>query len=384
MKNVIHDYAWGSPDAIPKLLGYNNEERIPQAELWMGAHERGTSRLLDEKDEISLSTFLKDDKTSDNLPFLFKLLAAGSPLSIQVHPDKKQAEEGYRKENSQSIPLDAPNRNYKDDNHKPEIICALTPFWAMRGFRKIDKIIANFKKMELPSIAAGIDEFDRNRNSDGLRIFFNLLMALNGSEKKQFIGELVNSCSEIDEIQNNWVLKLYEKYPEDTGIAAPLYLNLVKLMPGQALYLAAGELHAYLDGLGMELMASSDNVLRGGLTPKHIDREELKRILNFSGDDPDILEPLMVKKGVYKYITPSEEFELTRINLREIDKFIIKHDNRIQIMFIGDGSVLFRSDSGEEINGGRGESFFIPADSGLWSIEGEAVLFRASIPGDDC
>lgn len=391
MKNVIHDYAWGSVDAIPALLGYDNKEGKPQAELWMGSHRRGASVIAADSGELSLADYIAEEKDEilgasladryGDLPFLFKVLAAGSPLSIQVHPDKAQAEEGFAYENSISVPLDAFNRNYKDDNHKPEIICALTEFWAMRGFRPIEKIIAIFKDLALPVFSREIEAFSVDATSTGLETFFSSIMALEGDRKKTFIKQLIEAVSSKEDDKYEWVSKLHDKYPDDAAIAAPLYLNLVKLKPGQALYLAAGELHAYLEGLGMELMASSDNVLRGGLTPKYIDREELKKIVNFSGADPEILEARSASGTVEVYNTPSEEFELSRIKLAKGDSYNTGDKGEVQILFVAEGDILCSSSDGETIKALKGESVFVPR-SANWDVEGDAVLFRASVPGD--
>lgn len=389
LKNIIQDYAWGSPDAIPDLLGYKNEEGKPQAELWMGSHRRGSSSICRGSEEISLSEFIKQDPSAvlgndiaslyGDLPFLFKVLAAGSPLSIQVHPDKDQAEKGFARENRMSIPPDAYNRNYKDDNHKPEIICAITPFWAMRGFRTINNILRNFLQADLPSFRGEIEQFSKNPDSEGLERFFSKIMSLEGEKKSSFIKELTEKAKTIHTDIFDWVLRLYKKYPEDPAIAAPLYLNLVKLEPGEALYLAAGELHAYLDGLGMELMASSDNVLRGGLTPKYIDRDELKSILNFSGADPQVINPFSGQGNISVYSTPSGEFELSRIILNRNSSYEIAFDNEVQILFIAEGRVSFSADS-STLSAVKGESVFIPHNAGKWLAEGDAVLYRASIP----
>jgi mannose-6-phosphate isomerase len=392
MKNTIQDYAWGSVSAIPELLGYVNRDNKPQAELWMGSHHRGESLLINGDEDISLSKLIKKNKNDilsekiasvyGDLPFLFKVLAAGSPLSIQVHPDKKQAEEGFARENESSVPLDAFNRNYKDDNHKPEIICALTPFWAMRGFRNSDSIIDNFRTADLPSFRKEVDQFSESGDPEGLKSFFNSIMSLEGDKKNSFIEELVGAAEKIDNDTFHWVLRLYEKYPEDAAIAAPLYLNLVKLEPGEALYLDAGELHAYLDGMGMELMASSDNVLRGGLTPKHIDREELKKILKFTGGDPQILRAETVSDTLSAYSTPSDEFQLSRIDLASGRNFEISEKNAVQILFVSEGDVRFFNDSGDSLSAEKGESIFVPFDAGKWNLSGDAVLYCASIPGD--
>jgi mannose-6-phosphate isomerase len=392
MKNLIQDYAWGSINAIPELLGYGNEENHPQAELWMGSHRRGTSQLITSNGDIPLSEFINQNVSAilgekisaayGDLPFLFKVLAAGSPLSIQVHPDKDQAEKGFQKENALSIPLDAYNRNYKDDNHKPEIMCAITDFWAMRGFRTMDSIISNFEEVDLNCFKEEVNTFSRNRTSTGLKVFFSAIMSLEGEKKRIFINELVEHSKALEGDAYEWVLRLYKTYPEDAAIAGPLYLNLVKLKPGQALYLAAGELHAYLDGLGMELMASSDNVLRGGLTPKFIDREELKSILNFSGADPEILTAHPEGEGLSTYSTPSEEFKLSRIDLKGSNEFVLNEGNGVQILFVSEGIVRFLSEKGDELTARKGESVFIPFDAGKWVLTGQAVLFRASVPGE--
>lgn len=373
MKNKIQDYAWGSPDAIPGLLGYDNPRKKPQAELWMGTHPRGPSQLLDGDREFPLSDL------SGNLPFLFKVLAAGSPLSIQVHPDKKQAEEGFARENGQFIDLNAFNRNYKDDNHKPEIMCAITDFWALRGFRKIDDILKNFNAMDIAAFSDEVKTFGENRTPEGLKRFFTSLMSLGGGKRTLFIQQLVSAAKERTDDIARWVMKLHDKYPDDPSASAPLYLNLVKLRPGQALYLAAGELHAYLEGLGMELMANSDNVLRGGLTPKYIDRDELQRILNFTGADPQIIEPEDEEKGVKIYRTPSKEFELSRISLSLEDRFDASLPDN-QIFFVLEGAVLLRSSDGEIIEAKKGESLFLPADCTGWEAGGPSVLYRASLP----
>lgn len=393
MKNIIQDYAWGSLNAIPELLGYDNPEKIPQAELWMGSHNRGPSRLIDGDDSFLLSEYINEQKDEilgsqiaaayGDLPFLFKVLAAGSPLSIQVHPNKSQAEAGFQRENSQSVPLDAFNRNYKDDNHKPEIICALTDFWALRGFRTIDSIIAYFTDVDLPVFSSALNDFSNNRTSEGLQDFFNKIMSLDGKDKEDFINQLMDAVSKKEGPVFDWIKKLYEKYPEDAAIAAPLYLNLVHLNPGEALYLAAGELHAYIDGLGMELMASSDNVLRGGLTPKFIDREELKNILNFVGSDPEILNPMEISPIISTYRTPSREFELSRITLTSDSRYNPEEKGEVQILFVNEGVITLASEDSESLVIRKGESVFIPQKTQGWLIHGEAIVYRASLPAGD-
>jgi len=218
------------------------------------------------------------------LPFLFKVLASAKPLSIQAHPNRAQARQGFARENELGIPLDAPNRNYKDDNHKPEIICALTPFWALIGFRKIEEMIDLLERLQIHSLEKEIDILRAQPNSAGLKDFFRAVMTLDKQSKEEAVGEaLVSAEARADEDPvSSWMIKLHQEYPGDIGVLSTVLLNLIRLEPGDALYQSAGELHAYLEGVGMELMANSDNVLRGGLTPKHVDVPELLNTLNFS------------------------------------------------------------------------------------------------------
>jgi mannose-6-phosphate isomerase len=216
------------------------------------------------------------EKFNKRLPFLFKVLAAGTPLSIQAHPNLHQAASGYRRENDAGVPLDAFNRNYKDDNHKPEIICALTEYEAMRGFRSAAQIADNFSRILIDELRPPVERLQKAADPEGalsdrgdaeggvFRDFFTRLMTLEDGPKAELIAEALKVCTGGDE--GLWIQRLSELYPGDIGIVSPLYLNLVTLKPGEAMYLPAGELHAYLRGLGIELMANSDNVLRGGLT----------------------------------------------------------------------------------------------------------------------
>jgi len=391
MINTVQEYEWGSPTAIPELTGLDNRDNKPKAELWMGSHGRGPSLLTDKTGEISLLQYIQENKIDSlgkelaglygDLPFLFKVLAAGSPLSIQVHPDKREAMSGFARENEQGIALDAFNRNYRDDNHKPEIICALTEFWAMRGFRPIDDIISRFEQFNLPSFAGEIEAFSGNRTSEGLEVFFSALMAMEGGRKIKFIEELIDACTGREEAEYKWVLRLYNTYREDAAIAAPLYLNLLKLNPGEALYLSAGELHAYLDGMGMELMASSDNVLRGGLTRKYIDRKELRKIVNFQGAKPEILKARPDGHCIEVYDTPCREFELSRITLnRDGDPYDTSTKGEVQILFLTEGEAEFLSPDGEVLRARKGESVFVPCRAVSWLVRGDAVIYRASVP----
>ena len=218
------------------------------------------------------------------LPFLFKVLAAAKPLSIQAHPNRDQAREGFARENRQKISLNAFNRNYKDENHKPEIICALEPFWALKGFRRVEEIILLMDKIGIrASLEEDLNALRRRPNQEGLKTFFRALINDGEGTADRVLREAVEQCEKLadDDPAFEWVIKLSEAYPDDIGILSPILLNLVHLQPGEAMNIPAGELHAYLEGAGIELMANSDNVLRGGLTPKYVDVSELLNILTF-------------------------------------------------------------------------------------------------------
>ena len=303
LKNEIKHYAWGSQSWIPELLGEPNEKKEPWAELWMGIHPGGPSKTI-----VQGETRLLSELTG--LPFLFKFLAAGSPLSIQAHPNLALAREGFDRENKAGIPLSADNRNYRDSNHKPEIICALSPFTAMAGFRERQEAAT------LLSLVSGTEDLC-DALKEGYKPFLSRLFGLNAEEKKA-LNNSVLASARANQTKNAMVkdsspvslcAELAQTYPNDPGIVSPLYLNVINLIPYEAIFLPAGILHAYINGFAMECMASSDNVLRGGLTSKHIDVQELFSILNFDPFKPDILKPVRTASpGCYSYKTPCSEF----------------------------------------------------------------------------
>ncbi|MBW2026968.1 MAG: mannose-6-phosphate isomerase, class I [Deltaproteobacteria bacterium] len=276
LRNPIQHYAWGSKTAIPKLLNIPNPERNPMAELWMGAHPKAPSQVCVDGRWISLIDVIASSPESvlgsevarrfdSQLPFLFKILAAAEPLSIQVHPNKQQAIEGFTKENELGISLDAPYRNYRDDNHKPELLCALTPFEALKGFRPVGEALALMETIAVPELSPLVDGLRNHPDMDGLKRFFRILMKMGKSEQARMVSRVVERAKEKARERRElyWVMELGKKYPGDVGVLSPLFLNLIYLEPGQAMFLPAGELHAYLGGTGLEIMANSDNVLRG-------------------------------------------------------------------------------------------------------------------------
>jgi mannose-6-phosphate isomerase len=394
LQNVIQEYAWGSRTAIPKLLGQPTPVDKPQAELWMGAHPKAPSQVLCGGSWRSLLEVIKEnpeeilgEKTAsrfaNKLPFLFKVLAAAKPLSIQAHPNRDQATRGFDRENDLRIPLEASHRNYKDDNHKPEIICALTPFWALRGFRKINEILELLETIQPPSILEELMLFRSQPNQVGLQTFFKQLITMEVRRKHRIVAEAVSNARKWanDEPVWKWMFLLNREYPGDIGVLSTVLLNLIQLNPGEAMYLPAGELHAYLEGTGIELMANSDNVLRGGLTPKHIDVQELLTVLSFAESDIHILRPESLDSGETIYQTETAEFELSVITVEEKTPFESPRNRSVEIMICTEGEARVEdSVNGETIRLEKGVSFIVPAAVNQYQIEGNATLYKASVP----
>jgi len=394
LKNTIQEYAWGSRTAIPELLGQPVPAEKPQAELWMGAHPKAPSQVLSDGIWRSLPEVIQESpaetlgqevatRFSHKLPFLFKVLAAARPLSIQAHPNKEQAEQGFARENELGVPLDAPQRNYRDDNHKPEIICALTPFCALNGFRKLEEALRLLEKIRVPGLAEIVSFLRSHPNRDGLKKFFNHLMTTDRGKQRKIVEQAVNSAEQQtnEEPVWTWMIKLNEEYPGDMGVLSPLFLNLVRLKPQQAMYLPAGELHGYLEGVGIELMANSDNVLRGGLTPKHIDVQELLTVLNFTDGDLNILGPENLAFGEAIYSTEAEEFVLSVMRLNKGAPFSSPRNRSVEIMICTEGEVSVTDlSAGDITNLTRGISIIVPAAVEQYRIEGEATLYKATVP----
>jgi mannose-6-phosphate isomerase len=378
LNNTIKYYDWGSPEWIPRLAGLPNEEGKPWAELWMGAHPQGPSelapparpRLLPDLIGQDPARYLGEDLAKDfgGLPFLFKLLAAERPLSIQAHPDEAQARSGWERENSLDIPLGAPRRNYKDPNHKPEIICALGPFTAMAGFRRPSEIRSLLRLFDCPSLAPLLDALDAPPGTAGdggaLRRFLGALFSL-GAEDRLALGAHARALAgdrPPADYAGEWSLaaRFAELYPEDPAILSPLYLNLITLQRGEAMNIPAGILHAYVRGFGVELMANSDNVLRGGLTPKHIDVGELTAILRFAPFKPEILKPAAAGDGLEAYPSPFREFSLYRLRGREgaDTPFPLRGP---AILLALEGELIIPA---EKLRLKRGESAFVAPETG--------------------
>ena len=390
LRNPVQEYAWGSRSAIARLLGQPVPSPVPQAELWMGAHPRAPSLVLLDVEEVPLTRWIEGDPRavlgpaagsfSNELPFLFKVLAAGMPLSIQAHPDLDQAREGFERENAAGIDVSDGSRNYRDPNHKPELICALTPFWALNGFRQPERIA------ELAG-ALGSEQVDALCRSldapDGIRRFFSGLMTMDQEPLRALVRESVDRARGLADADPayDWMVRLSHDFPDDPGVLGPLMLNLVRLEPGQAMALPARRLHAYLDGTGMEIMANSDNVLRGGLTVKHVDVPELLRVLSFEPSDPGVTGP-RTRSGVESvYEGGAREFVLSVIEVASGTPFDAPAEHGAEILFCTRGRGRIWEPAAEHsLDFGRGDSFIVPAAAGTYQVAGEATVFRAGVP----
>jgi mannose-6-phosphate isomerase len=326
LSNQARHYDWGSPVDIPRLMGVA-VNGAPWAELWIGSHLGAPSMAVMDSGEIRLGDLIAGDprrflgeKTARRygaLPFLLKLLAAEKPLSIQAHPNPAQAREGFERETQAGLALDSPKRNYKDSNHKPEIICALTPFTGLCGFRSVDEIrglLAVFLEPSPHVLREGFAPLTRalsnHEPAAALRAFLAGLLSLSQTVREALTEYVLSFREPPAGCEFELIRDLARLYPGDPAVIAPLYLNVFRLEPGEAVFLEAGVLHAYIHGFGVELMANSDNVLRGGLTGKHVDVPELMKILDFKPFKPSIIAP---NSCCFSYPTPCEEFLLTRI-----------------------------------------------------------------------
>jgi len=394
LKNTIQKYAWGSYTAIPELLGHDSPADTPQAELWMGAHPKASSmakcngawrsllELIEENPQDILGEKVAE-KFKNRLPYLFKVLAAEKPLSIQAHPSRDQAREGFEREKKLGIPLDAFNRNYKDDNHKPECICALSPFWALNGFRKISAMISLLERICPPGLKGELDLLHRKPDSIGLKHFFQAMMTMEHRFQKQVVDDAIKNVKQVrgENKAYQWMIELNKEYPSDIGIFSPVILNLIRLEPGQAMFLPAGTLHAYLGGVGIELMANSDNVLRGGLTPKHVDVKELLNILNFGECEINILNMERINPCEHRYESHAEEFALSVITVKTDMNYYSPDKRCVEILLCTDGNAVIKDlANNNSVLIKKGMSILISAIVKNYSIKGDAVLYKASVP----
>ena len=407
LRGVIRTYAWGSRTAIADFTGRPSPTAHPEAELWLGAHPADPAFVETESGERSLLEVLRGDpegqlgpsvraRFGDVLPFLVKVLAADEPLSLQAHPSTAQAVEGYEHEDRMGVPLSSPVRNYRDRSHKPELLIAIEPFEALAGFRPVGRTIELMRALAVselnPFIELLVGQTEATSGAGALRALFTTwitapqpdLDVLVPAVLDGAVNYLRSGATEFAD-ESRTVLELGERYPGDAGVLAALLLNRLELAPGEALYMPAGNLHSYLRGVGFEVMANSDNVLRGGLTPKHVDVPELLRVLDFTPAPADSLHPQLYRDGFeVEYRTPAAEFAVSVLRLdgedlgHEVDA-PCRHDGP-QILVCAEGGAVVRAKS-DTLTLGRGAAAWVSADDGPIRLVADSptTLFRASV-----
>ncbi|MBJ7289866.1 mannose-6-phosphate isomerase, class I [Williamsia sp.] len=410
LEGIVRPYAWGSRTSLAQLRGHPTPSPHPEAELWFGAHPGAPSLVVgDDATDPSadlLSVIERDPDAelggecaqtfANRLPFLVKILAADEPLSLQAHPTLEQARAGFARENAAGIPVGATNRNYRDDNHKPELVVALTEFDALAGFRDPATTIELLRDLQVAELDPYLGLLAGQPDSDGLRALFTTWLTLPDAILQALIPPVLEGAIAYlgrggrrftRELQT--VLELGEAYPMDPGVLTVLLLNRIRLEPGEGLYLGAGNLHAYLQGTAVEVMANSDNVLRGGLTPKHMDVPELLAVLDFAPTAPSELLPGIHTLGAERiYSTPASEFRLSRV---ELDGTGLQRTSSIsfdaagpQILTVIAGTIEIRTPDGRVLS--------VPAGSSAWlgdadpdvvvrAASSRSVFFRALVPG---
>jgi mannose-6-phosphate isomerase len=409
LQGVVQHYDWGGYNFIPDLLGIENATRRPFAELWIGAHAKAPSLADVGKEQEPLDELIAETpdailgqaanaRFGGRLPYLFKILDVRKMLSIQAHPTLEQARRGFARENAEGIGLEAGSRNYKDDNHKPEIGVALTEFWMLHGFRPLEQIAETFA--QTPELGALMPDFAQRLVQAGhhghearrglLRELYSTVMTMPQGQVDLLLNGLLARLQAKPVGDKNcadyWALRAAENFPlpgghRDRGIFSVYLLNLVHLLPGQGTFQPAGVLHAYLEGVNVELMANSDNVLRGGLTTKHVDVPELLRILTFEGGTPNVLGGELVSTQERVYRTPAEEFELSRIGLARLSRYSGDAPYGPKALLVLDGSATVTSD-GKCISLRRGSIAFVPCGTQfvLETRAEDLVVFQAGLP----
>ncbi|MGB3605080.1 mannose-6-phosphate isomerase, class I [Gordonia sp. (in: high G+C Gram-positive bacteria)] len=420
LTGVVRPYAWGSRTALAELRGTPSPSAHPEAELWFGAHPASPARVCDRVEHPvdgtepldcpdNLLTVIDADPAGElgtatiaefgpRLPYLLKILAAQEPLSLQAHPSLEQAIAGFARENAAGLALDDPERNYRDDWHKPELVVAITEFDALTGFRDPLVTIELLKQLDVPALDPYLGMLIGQPDEAGLRAVFTTWLTL----PDKVIGTLVPAVLEGAisvlgsgdgrfTLELRSLLELGEAYPGDPGVLASLLLNRIRLQPGEGVYLSAGNLHAYLHGMAVELMANSDNVLRGGLTPKHIDVPELLRVLDFRPVTLEQLMPEVRGLGAERiYLTPAPEFRLSRIELdgtgMQSAKSISFDMPGPQMLSVMSGRIVVEGADGSRLIAGPGDAVWLSdsdPDVLVRAESAKAVFFRALVPGID-
>jgi mannose-6-phosphate isomerase len=394
LKGKVQQYAWGGYEFIANWLGTENNQHKPFAEYWMGAHPTASSVVVTRNGELSLHQLIHDypeeflsthvRQQFNELPYLFKILDVKEMLSIQVHPTKEAAAKGFHEEEAAGIVLGAPNRNYKDKNHKPEVMVALSDFWLLHGFLPKDKLLHVLQTV--PEFK-GLEEIFKN---GGYKALYQHVMSLSQDEVNQTLMPLVQR--ELERKKRGqltkadpgwWVAKLFENSDSiddiDRGIYSIYFFNIVQVNEGEAIFQGAGIPHAYLEGQNVELMANSDNVLRGGLTPKHVDVPELVKHTSFEGIQPNVMKGEGVSHSVINYPCPVPDFGINKICLRANENIDSKATS-LEIWVVMKGEVTFVHDS-TTVTAKKGQAVAIlPNDKFTVTSQADTLMYKAYVP----
>jgi mannose-6-phosphate isomerase len=403
LRGALRTYAWGSRTAIAEFTGRPCPTAHPEAELWFGAHPADPAWLETDTGEASLLDAVRADpegqlgaavrnRFGDALPFLMKVLAADEPLSLQAHPSAQQAAEGFAQEDRLGIPVSSPIRNYRDRSHKPELLVALDTFEALAGFRPASESVELMRALAVSDLDPFVHLLAGQPDADGLRALFTTWITAPQPDLDVLVPAVIDGA--INYVRSGekqfaavakTVLELGERYPGDAGVLAALLLNRLTLRPGEGIYLPAGNLHAYLQGIGIEVMANSDNVLRGGLTPKHVDVPELLRVLDFTPATEAALRPKTFEDGMETvYDTVATEFS---VSVLDIDADLLGHEvdapsrhDGPQILLCTEGCAVVHAKS-SVVTLERGAAAWVSADDGPIRLVAQrpTKMFRATV-----
>lgn len=418
IENTPRAYAWGSSEDLPAILG-TSPTGDPQAELWLGAHPDDPAEVAKATPtKQTLIDLIKEDPEAygvhgGGLPFLLKVLAIGAPLSLQVHPNLAQAREGFAREEAAGVPRCAPERNYRDANHKPELLVALTEARAFAGFRPVADAVRDLARAAAASRRAG-----ESADAAGLDAASDQLLDVPEEEaRNRFIAWAFSGAPEVERALEGlkcWLRiaeageheehpdpdrvrslgEVLDRYPTDPGALVTVLLNHVTLAPEEAIFLAAGQPHAYIHGVGVEIMASSDNVLRAGLTSKHIDVPELCRVLDPSTVEDPRVGRRAVKPGLVAWRPPVDDFELWRVRVSDPESSrpsrggaaasvaVPARSPLVLIVTSGRARIARQSDELDEVASVRhGQSLYVSAGVPI-EVTGDAEVFVASVPDE--
>ena len=391
LQGTVQHYSWGGTTFLPKLLSMENPNHKPFAEYWLGIHASGPSSIEVNQQSVLLSDAIATDPKAalsepvyshfGGLPYLFKVLDVKDMLSIQVHPTKEYAKVAFEKEEASGTALNAPDRNYKDTNHKPEIMLAMSEFWLLHGFKSEAKILETLENIAEFQVLVPLYK------SEGLKGLYQFLMEMEQAQVDSLLSPVVKRAlrnKQDDKINRTapdwWVAKLYENaagiLPIDKGVFSIYLFNIVCVMPGQGIFQYAGVPHAYLEGQNVELMANSDNVLRGGLTPKHIDVEELIYNIKFESIEPVIIEGTKPCMGESVYPAPVQDFGIASITLDGSNSYSYEAESMDMFLVVEGGCVV-----NNQMTIKTGEAFVVfPGNKLNIHASGKTLIYRAFVP----